>query len=82
MKTTIKQAEKNKNDLQINPTNYGHWRISCLYRNKRISTITTDSQAIDDYYSDSGEKNIHNQNRIKLGYECLINEIIKDNTQF
>lgn len=78
MKTTIKEAEANKHDLTIIPSGYGHWQISCLYRGKRISTITTNSEAIDNYKSNPGEKK-DGCNRIKSGYESLINTIIFKN---
>lgn len=75
MRTTIKDAVTNKHNLEIRQTGYGHWRISCDYRNKRISTITTDSMAIDDYRSDIYEIK-DRRNRHASGYGTLINYIV------
>jgi len=60
MKLTINQAETNEKRLTIRQTGYGHWKIECDYRGKRIYTITTDSMAIDDYRSEQGEKSRKN----------------------
>jgi len=79
MNATIKQAENNERNLSITKTGYGHWRVSCTYRGKTISTTTTNSIAVDDFKSNYGEKNEDNQNRIKLGYIQLCQEIIDDN---
>ena len=76
MNATIKEAELNKHNLTILPSGYGHWKISCDYRGKRISCITNDSEAVDDYKSNPGEKK-DGCNRIKSGYLCLINSIIR-----
>lgn len=78
MKATIKQAEANERNLSITMSGYGHWKISCDYRGKRISTVTTNSVAIDNFNSEYGEKQ-DRRNRIKEGYEDLINEIIRVN---
>jgi hypothetical protein len=77
MKTTIEQAERNERNLNVTMTGYGHWKITCDYRGKRISTITTNSVAVDNFNSEIGEKQ-DGRNRIKEGYEDLINEIIRD----
>ena len=79
MKATIKQAESNERNLSIRMTSYGHWKIECDFRNKRISTVTTNSSAIDDFNSEFGEKDCCGYNRRKQGYESLINEIIRKN---
>ena len=78
MKATIKQAEQNERNLSIMSTGRGHYRIECDYRCKRIYTITTNTMAIDDFNSEFGEK-MDGRNRMKEGYECLVNTIIRDN---
>ena len=79
MKVTISQAERNERNLTVRMTGYGHWRVECDYRGKRISTVTTNSMAVDDFNSDSGDKDQHGRNRIKQGYESLCSEIIRSN---
>ena len=75
MKATIKQASCNERNLTVRLTGYGHWKIECDYRNKRISCTTTDAPAVDDFNSEHWE--IKDKcNRRKQGYESLINEII------
>ena len=66
----------NKHNLTIVPSGYGHWRISCDYRGRRIYTTTTDSEAVDDFKSERGEKR-NGYNRILSGYSTLINQIIR-----
>lgn len=78
MKATVRQAEMNERNLIISPTGRGHYRISCDYRGKTISTITTNTRGIDDFNSELGEL-VDGCNRIKQGYEILINEIIRAN---
>ncbi len=78
MRATIKQAEQNQRNLLIMSTGRGHYRIECDYRGKRIYTITTNTMAIDDFNSEFGEK-MDGRNRMKEGYECLVNTIIRDN---
>lgn len=82
MKTNIKQAEKNERNLSIRMTGYGHWKIECDYRNKRISTTTTNSMAIDDFNAEFGEKDHEGYNRRKAGYIALIEEIIRENDNY
>lgn len=79
MKATIKQAENNERNLTIKMAGYGHWRVSMDYRGKTISTVTTNSMAVDDFNSEFGEKK-HGYNRRKSGYEALCNEIIRANS--
>jgi hypothetical protein len=78
MKATIEQAENNERFLTISKTGYGHWRIECDYRGKTISTITTNSMAIDDFNSEFGEKK-QGKNRRLMGYIDLCEEIISSN---
>lgn len=78
MKATIEQAERNERNLTISSTGSGHFRIECDYRGKRISAITTNTMAIDDFRSEYGEKQ-DGRNRMKEGYETLCNEIIRKN---
>lgn len=75
---TIRQAENNDKDLRVEQSGYGHWKISCLYRGKRIHAITTDSMAIDDWKSDYGEKD-GRENRKLRGYATLISQIYRGN---
>ena len=77
MNATIKEAELNKHNLTILPSGYGHWKISCDYRGKRISCITNDSEAVDNFKSERGDKR-NGYNRILSGYCTLINEIIRN----
>lgn len=78
MTATIKEADQNQRRLTIQFISYGHWLISCNYRNKRISTRTTASHYIDDFNSDLGEKDCDGFNRRKRGYEALCTEIINN----
>lgn len=78
MKATIKQAETNERKLSITNTGYGQYLIECDYRGKRIKCHSTNSSAVDNFRSDSGEK-LRGTNRIKLGYETLINECVRKN---
>ncbi len=78
MKASIKQALTNERDLRVKKIGYGHWRISCKYRDIVIHAVTIDSIAIDDYNSDPYEKK-DGRNRVKQGYEALINHIIRAN---
>lgn len=78
MKATISQAEQNERNLSIRMTGYGHWKVECDFRGKRISTTTTNSIAVDNFNSEFGEKQ-EGRNRRKEGYEDLINEIIREN---
>lgn len=64
--------------LRIEMKGYGHWRVSMQYRNKNLSCITTDSQAIDDYMSDEDERD-GRVLRKKRGYEALKSEILRKN---
>lgn len=79
MKATISQAERNDRNLSIRMTGYGHWRIECDYKGKRINTVTTNSVAVDNFNSEFGEKDNYGYNRRKQGYESLCNEIINAN---
>lgn len=60
MTATIKQAENNEINLSIRMTGYGHWKIECDYRNKRISATTTNSIAVDNFNSEFGVKQVMN----------------------
>lgn len=79
MKATIKQAIRNDRNLTVIMTGYGHWRIECDYRGKRIGTTTTNSVSVDDWNSGHYERDQDGFNRRKKGYEDLINEIIRAN---
>jgi hypothetical protein len=78
MKATIKQAEQNQRNLSIMSIGRGHYRIECDYRGKTIYTVTNNTMAIDDFNSEYGEK-MDGRNRMKEGYECLVNTIIRNN---
>jgi len=79
MKATISQAEKNERNLTVRPSGYGHWKIECDYRGKRIRTTTSDSISVDNFNSEFGEKDKHGTNRRKIGYIELCQEIIDSN---
>lgn len=81
MKATVLQAETNERNLSIMSTGRGHYRIECDYRGKRISAITTNTMAIDNFNSEHGEKK-DGRNRMKEGYEDLCNEIIRKNSNY
>ena len=66
-----------KNNLEIRQTGYGHCRITTDYYGRQISTITTNSMAIDDYNSDYYEKEGKELIK-KRGYNSLRNEIIRN----
>jgi hypothetical protein len=77
MKVTIQEAVDNKRNLRIAPTgSYGHFLISCDYRGKTISCVTTNTVDIDNFRSDDNEK-IRGCNRVKEGYEKLCKKIIE-----
>ena len=78
MRSTIIEALKNVRELTILKVGHGHWKIECLYRNRRIKTTTTNSQAIDDYNSDHYETR-DGKNRRKMGYDALISEAVRAN---
>jgi hypothetical protein len=62
----------NKRNLSIVSSGFGHWRIECDYRRKRIHTVTHNSIDVDNFRSQS-------ITRIKQGYKNLIQQIINDN---
>jgi len=66
--------------INIQQTGYGHWKISMEYRNKIISTTTTNSMAVDDFNSSIDEK-IGRKLRWKDGYETLKTELIMSNSK-
>ena len=68
----------NERGLRIEKTGYGHWKASCIYRGKRISTVTTDSVAVDLWNSDEDDKK-QGQNAVRLGYNSLIWQIVRAN---
>jgi hypothetical protein len=75
MKTvTIKQAELNEKNIRIKQTGYGHWQVSADYYGKRRTIVTTDSEAIDNFNSEFGEKK-DGCNRRKQGYATLLSYI-------
>ena len=88
MKATIKEAENNEKNLTVKMTGYGHWRIECDYRSKRISTVTTNSIAVDDWNSEQGETarsykgKGRGYNRNLMGYLSLCTEIINANNNY
>lgn len=64
--------------ISVKKTGYGHWKISMEYRNKTISTTTTNSMAVDDFNSSIDEKQ-GRRLRWKAGHEQLKQEIILAN---
>jgi len=76
MRATIKQAEKNENNLSILTSGHGYWKISMTFRKKDISVITTNSIAVDDFKSEFGELDMDKKNRRLMGYIDLCEEII------
>lgn len=62
--------------ISIRMTGYGHWKISIERKGKTLSTITTDVESIDDYNTESDEKD-GREFRKKRGYGCLRNEILR-----
>jgi hypothetical protein len=79
MKATIEQAENNTKNLTIEFKGYGHWKIECDHYGKRISTITTASESVDNFKSDFGETDDNNCNRRLNGYVSLCEKIIRHN---
>lgn len=77
-KSTIAEVSKNKRNLRIEKIGYGTYRISCTYRNKKISTVTHDSASVDLYNSGIEERK-NNQNCMALGYNSLVWQIIRAN---
>lgn len=78
MRVTVKEAHDNKRNLSVIPEGFGHWKIECDHRGKRISTITCNSLSVDDWKSDPDDMD-GRVNRKKQGYEALVYEIIQDN---
>lgn len=78
MRATRKEVENNVKNLQVCFRSYGHWNISITYKGQPIHAVTTNSQAVDDYKSDSTEKD-GQEYRKKRGYEALCNECIRKN---
>ena len=76
MKATQEEAVRNDRELSITKTGYGHWRIGCLYRGKRYYTVTSDSEAIDDFNSDQWEKDGREYRRLR-GYKHLCGQVIR-----
>lgn len=66
------------NDITIQLQSHGHWKISIEKYGKTLSTITTNSRAIDDYNSDPDEK-IGKKFRKKQGHQILKEEILDAN---
>jgi hypothetical protein len=58
--------------LQVMFSGHGHWKITTTHYGKTISTVTTNSQAIDDYKDDD-------QRLSNRGKRELRNEIIRNN---
>jgi len=75
MNATHTQAARNHRNLTVSKTGYGHWRITCTYYGKRISTVTTDSVSVDNYHSDEYDRNREGY-RILNGYKSLCSQII------
>ena len=63
----------NKPYLRVSPVFYGHYKIESVYYNRKITCITTNMQAVDNYQSEDGDK------RIAKGYKSLRNEVIRKN---
>jgi len=78
MKATLKQAQRNERNLSVMKTGYGHWKITCDYRGKRISTTTTDSESVDLWNSDRAERNCQGYSMLR-GYSTLCAEIVRAN---
>jgi hypothetical protein len=78
MKATVNQARENKKSLTIRTIGNGYWEIGCVHNRKNISSITTDSLAIEDFSCENGEK-MDGKDRRWMGYISLCNEILRDN---
>lgn len=78
MKATLKQATRNERNLKILPSGYGHWKISCDYRGKTISTVTTDSHSVDEWRSDPTDRDRYGYPVLRA-YRTLCAEIIRCN---
>ena len=63
----------NKPYLRVSPSGHGHYKIESVYYNRKITCITTNMQAVDNYQSEDGDK------RIAKGYKSLRNEVIRKN---
>ena len=76
MRTSIKEAETNARELDIQDLGNGFFKITATIRNKRKFTKTTNSRAIDDWNSQEGEICERTlENRKKRGYTELLEEI-------
>jgi hypothetical protein len=78
MKATIKQAANNERNLSVLKTGYGHYRISCDYRGKRISTVTTDAHSVDEWRNDPTDRDRWGYPVLR-GYRTLCAEIVRAN---
>ena len=78
MKATLKQAQRNERNLSVMKTGFGHWKVSCDYRGKRISTTTTDSVSVDLWNSDPTERTCQGYPML-MGYRTLCAEIVRAN---
>lgn len=81
MKATVQQAKTNYHQLKVTDLGNDRFHIECVHNKKIKSTITKDYKAVDDWRSDPEEQKKQVAappvNRKKVGYEKLINEILK-----
>jgi hypothetical protein len=61
-----------KKHIRIEQTGYGHYRISMIIYNKKFSTITTNSSAVDEY------RDFDNTRRSNVGYRALYSELMHE----
>jgi len=79
MRVTIAQATANERNLSVRSTGYGQYIIECDHRGKRINCHSTDSESVDNFFSEPEEKNRWGRNRVKAGYKSLISECVRKN---
>ena len=68
----------NYSNLSLTPSGHGHYRVTTNYYGKKISCITNNMPAIDDYKSYQSEKDGRELKR-KRGYITLRSEVIRKN---
>ena len=55
--------------ITILPAGHGHFKVTTHHYGKEISTVTTDTRAIDDYNSDNERRN--NRGKKQLRALCI-----------
>jgi hypothetical protein len=70
--------------ISIIPSGYGHFKITTTYRNKDISTVTTNTLAIDRYRDTDKPDRSRGERGLTRNQaaNALYNEIVRNNTEY